>query len=176
MKEEQLCIEGFYSILPLRAFRRTPGVEFHVLEQEHIPRVDGVDRVIHHSDAQSPGPVGDVKRPWYMHLHQDDHLIVLMGLRRVELFHLPSKQLVHFAVSPEAVHREGVEIFPEPAILAWPRGVFHRIISGSQGSASLNLASRYDGFDISNNFSIYRLDTESGAYESIRRGELDQRG
>ena len=167
-------IMDFYRILPLKEFRRTPGVEFHILPKESIPRVDGVDRVIHASAAWSPGSLDGVERPWYMHSHQDDNLLVLSGKRIVDIYHLPTGKLLTFEVTPDQIKTEGRVIFEGPAILVWPRGVFHRIISGKEGSASLNLATRYEGYDIKTNFSIYSLDTDTGAYKVLRKGELDQ--
>ena len=53
--------------------------------------------------------------------------------------------------------------------------VFHRVISDAKlGSASLNLAVHYEGYDIRTNFSIYDLDIETGEYRVIREGHLDQ--
>ena len=49
--------------------------------------------------------------------------------------------------------------FNAPAMLVWPSGIFHRIISGSDGSISVNFATRHNGFDIKTNFNIYDLDT-----------------
>lgn len=167
--------EGFYRILPLKEFRRTPGVEFHILSKELIPRVDGVDRVIHASSAWSPGSIGEVERPWYMHTHQDDNLLVLSGKRIVDIYHLPTKKMLTFEITADQIRFEGEIIFDGPAILVWPCGVFHRIISGEDGSASLNLATRYDGYNIKTNFSIYNLDAENGSFEVLRMGELDQR-
>lgn len=168
-------VAGFYKIIPMKEFRRTPGVEFHILTKESIPRVDGVDRVIHESDAVSPGPVGPVSRPWYMHTHQDDNLIVLAGERTVDVFHQPSKTRLTFRVTPDEIYLGDRLVYSQPAILVWPRGVFHRIRSGRDGSASLNLATRHEGFDISTNFSIYDLNMETGSYAELRRGSLDQR-
>ena len=168
-------IPDFYRILPMKEFRRTPGVEFHIMTKDNIPRVDGVDRVIHQSAAISPGAVGEIERPWYMHPHQDDNLLVLSGKRIVDIFHLPTKQLLTFEVTADEIKADGKVVYAEPAILVWPCGVFHRIISGQNGSASLNLATRYAGFDIKTNFSIYDLDIESGDYHVIRKGELDQK-
>jgi len=174
MKDFCLEIPGFYKVLPLREFRRTPGVEFHILTKEFIPIIDGLDRVIHESAAVSPGPVGEVDRPWYMHSHQDDNLMVLSGERLVDIYNVSTLTLLTFRVTPDEIWFGNRLVYDEPAILVWPRGVFHRIKSGSQGSASVNLASRYEGFDIHTNFSIFDLDTQTGNYHEIRRGELDQ--
>jgi len=167
-------IPGFYKVIPMKAFRRTPGVDFHIMTKESIPRIDGVDRVIHRTAAVSPGPVGEISRPWYMHPHQDDNLIVLSGERLIDIYHLPTRTFLTFRVTPDEIYSGEKCIYSEPAILVWPCGVFHRIVSGIDGSASLNLATRYDGFDISTNFSIYSLDQTAGLYEEIRKGELDQ--
>jgi len=110
-----------------------------------------------------------------MHTHQDDNLLVLAGERTVDIYHLSGKNMMTFRVTPDEIYLGDRLIFSEPAILVWPHGVFHRIRSGRQGSASLNLATRYDGFDISTNFSIFSLDTETGEYQVLRKGSLDQK-
>ncbi|MDC7231663.1 MAG: hypothetical protein PQJ58_00400 [Spirochaetales bacterium] len=174
MNSFKMHIEGFYRVIPMKEFRRTPGVEFHILAKDMIPRVDGVDRVIHKTDAVSPGPVGTIDRPWYMHTHQDDNLIVLSGKRTVDIYHPRIGDVLTFEVTPDCICTDGITVYDDPAVLVWPRGVFHRIVSGSDGSASLNLATRYEGYDISTNFSIYDLNTETGDYQVIRKGALDQ--
>jgi len=175
MKDFTMHVPEFYTILPMKEFRRTPGVEFHIMTKDTIPRIDGVDRVIHQSAALSPGAVDDIERPWYVHPHQDDNLLVLSGKRVVDIYHPPSKQMLTFEVTPDEIKTGGRVIYSEPAILVWPRNVFHRIVSGERGSASLNLATRYEGFDIKTNFNIYDLNTVTGKYHEIRRGELDQK-
>jgi hypothetical protein len=60
-------------------------------------------------------------------------------------------------------------------MLGWPRRVFHRIVSNEQtGSASINFAVHYEGFDIRTNFNIYDLYVETGSARIIRHGYLDQ--
>jgi len=76
-------VPGLYRIIPLRLMRRTPGVVFDNIPLEAFPRIDALDHVIHERGAVSPGPVGSVKRPWYMHPHQDDNLVVFHGTRYV---------------------------------------------------------------------------------------------
>jgi hypothetical protein len=122
-------ITGFYKIVPMREFHRTPGVEFHVLSKSSIPRVDGVDRVIHQSAAVSPAPIGSIERPWYLHPHQDDNLLVLHGKRVVDIYHSVTKRLLTFEVTPDEIEQDGEVLCRDPAILVWPRGVFHRIVS-----------------------------------------------
>ena len=65
-------------------------------------------------------------------------------------------------------------LLDEPAMLVWPWYVFHRIVSGLEGSASLNFAVHYEGLDMRTNFNIYDLDMASGAYRMIREGFRDQ--
>ena len=59
-------------------------------------------------------------------------------------------------------------------MVVWPAGIFHRIISGSEGSISLNFATRTNKFDINNNFNIYDLDRKNGMYHVLKEGEEDQ--
>ena len=69
-----------YRLIPLRVLRRTTGVKFDEMVPSDIPKIDGIDRVIHGPNSISPGPIEDspvpVKRPWYMHPGQDDNLLV----------------------------------------------------------------------------------------------------
>lgn len=168
-------VEGLYRVVALKPLRRTPGVQFDMVKLEALLRIDAIDRVIHEGGAISPGPVGDVERPWYMHTAQDDNLLVLHGIRHVDIFTPDHGNVEHFTVTADHVMRDGKVLHEGAAMLVWPRGVFHRIESDSTtGSASLNLATHYDGFDIKTNFSIYDLDTETGAYRVIREGAQDQ--
>ncbi len=56
-------IPSLYKIIPLKELRKTPGVNFDYLSNKDLPRIDGIDRVIHTTGAVSPGPVGKVTRP-----------------------------------------------------------------------------------------------------------------
>ena len=176
MKENIIIAEipGFYKIIALQPFRRTEGVTFDILPREIVPKVDAVDRVIHRSSAISPGPVGEVKEPWYMHPHQDDNLMVLQGVRYVDIYTRKQGRVESFVVTPERVEHDGKILYDGPALLVWPRAVFHRIKSGENGSASVNLATHYEGIDMRTNFNIYDLDTETGKFRVIREGHLDQ--
>ena len=167
-------VEGFYRIIPLNRFRETEGVSFDYLAPSAVPRISAIDRVIHTSNAVSPGPVGDVERPWYMHPHQDDNLIVLHGERTVDIYTREHSRAERFLVKPDEIYRGDTVIFTGPAMLVWPKGVFHRIQSGKNGSASLNLATHYEGFDLKTNFNIYSLNPETGKFKMIREGHLDQ--
>jgi hypothetical protein len=170
-------IPGLYHLIPLQELRRTPGVSFDSVGLSDIGEVAAIDRVIHVRGAVSPGPVGYVPRPWYMHTHQVDNLIVLHGTRYVELYAPEHGCVEHFTVTPNRI-LHGREVLVEGgAILGWPVGVFHRITScDKEGSASLNLAIHTSGFDPRTNFSIYDLEVASGQFRVIRSGHLDQPG
>lgn len=167
-------VEGLYRIIKLKEFRKTEGVSFDVMTRSMVPKVDAVDRVLHRGGAVSPGPVGDVDRPWYMHTSQDDNLIVLQGTRYVEVYTPAHGKIEKFVVEPNKIVHNGEVVYEGGAVLVWPVGVFHRIQSGEDGSASVNLATHYEGFDIDTNFNIYDLNTETGEYKVIREGFKDQ--
>ena len=165
---------GFYRIVKLQKLRETPGVHFDCLPIKALPRIDAIDRVIHDQGAISPGPVGDIERPWYMHPHQDDNLMVLYGTRFVDIYSGEHGGLKSFEITPGYVKHKNKVIHDGPAMLVWPRNVFHRIVSGPEGSASVNFAVHYPGMDIKTNFNIYDLNTETGEYRVIREGFRDQ--
>jgi hypothetical protein len=168
-------VEGLYSIIRLKVLRKTEGVDFDIVPILQLKTVAAVDRVIHKSGALSPGNTSGVSRPWYMHPHQEDHLLVLHGARTVELWSAGQPVPVRFRVTAESVRREGYPGTDGPAMLAWPTAVFHRIESDPvAGSASLNFAVRHSGYDVRANFSIYDLDPATGFHRVIREGHLDQ--
>lgn len=168
-------VVGVYRVIKLHALRRTPGVAFDVMTPDFVPRVDAVDRVIHEAGALSPGSVAGVERPWYMHPHQDDHLMVLAGIRYVDLYAPRMGRVLSFVVRPDHVLKEGSLICDAPCLLAWDQGVFHRIRSDdATGSRSVNLATHHPGFDIDTNFNIYDLDLPSGTHRLLRKGSEDQ--
>ena len=176
MKNDPIIAEisNLYKVVALQPFRKTSGVSFDILPKSLVPKIDAVDRVIHKNRAVSPGPVGDILEPWYMHPHQDDNLIVLQGMRHVEIYTKAHGRIESFIVSPERIEHNDKLLYDGPALLVWPRGVFHRIKSGETGSASINLATHYDGIDMRSNFNIYELDIDSGKFRVIREGHLDQ--
>lgn len=169
-------VSGFYTVQSLGVLRRTPGVHFDLVPMEMLERIDAIDRVIHTGGAVSPGPVGEVARPWYVHPAQVDNLLVLHGKRTVDIYH-PDHGMTSFEVTADSIRQDGELLFDGAAMLTWHLNVFHRVKSDADlGSASLNIAIRYDGFDINTNFSIYELDTASGISRMIREGRLDQPG
>ena len=174
MKEKLLEVKGLYKIVDLKRFRETKGVRFDIMPKELLKDVVGVDRVIHESNAVSPGTISGVERPWYMHTHQGDNLLVLHGERHVDLYSVEHGKVESFVVTNNEIYRNGELLLRGPAMLVWPPYVFHRVESKECGSASLNFAYRSEGFDIDNNFSIYDVDVESGDFKVIRRGKEDQ--
>lgn len=163
-----------YRLIPLRQLRRTAGVLFDEIVPSDIPSIQGIDRVIHKANGISPGPCEGVKRPWYMHPGQDDNLLVLQGERFIDIYCSKEKKAASFIVTPDKVYKNDKLYCNQPAMVVWPAGIFHRIISGSEGSISINFATRGPQFDLSNNFNIYDLDIESGEYKVVRNGALDQ--
>ena len=167
-------VEGLFRAVALNPFRKTAGVDFYNVPTGAFPRVDAIDRVNHVTAALSPGPVGDVARPWYMHPFQADHLVVLQGTRHVELYRREHGEVEEFEVSAEGVVWRGKPLGGGPALLAWPPLVFHRVRSGPQGSAAINFAVHFEGIDLRTNFNIYDLDTATGRFRTLREGYRDQ--
>lgn len=165
---------GLYKIIELKLFRKTPGVTFDLFPMKAVPHIDSIDRIIHDHNAISPGPVGDVLQPWYMHTAQQDNLIVLCGKRDVDIFTKEHGKIEHFTISSDKIYHNGSLVFEGGAVLVWPENVFHRIVSGEDGSASINLAVHTEGFDLKTNFGIYDLNTKTGEYRVIREGYEDQ--
>ena len=167
-------IPGLYKIIPLNIFRRTIGVSFDSIPIDCLPEINAIDRVIHNSSAVSPGPVGDIARPWYMHPHQDDNLIVLHGTRKVDIYTKEHGSVESFEVTADRIIKNGITVFEGPAMLVWPRRVFHRVESKEEGSSAINFAVHYEGISMMDNFNIYDLDTETGHFKMIRKGFKDQ--
>lgn len=167
-------VKNLYKVIEFRAFRRTEGVTFDQVPVDMFDSIDSIDRVLHDRGAVSPGAVGDVKRPWYMHEFQEDNLIVLHGTRHVELYTPEHGRIEYFTVTPNAVYINGELIVEGSAMLVWAANVFHRIVSDDEGSASINFAVHREGFDIKTNFNIYDVNTKNGKYTMIREGFRDQ--
>lgn len=167
-----------YRLIPFRVLRRTAGVKFDEMVPSDIPQIDGIDRVIHGPNSISPGPVDDVTpavmRPWYMHTHQDDNLMVLQGTRYVDIWCPKQKQGSSFVITPDKIYKNDKLYYDGPAMVVWPAGIFHRIVSGAEGSISVNFATRLDGYRLDNNFSIYNLCRTTGAHTVIKDGSDDQ--
>lgn len=167
-------IKGLCKIIDLKKLRRTEGVKFDAVPEEFFESLGGVDRVIHVSNAVSPGSLNGVERPWYMHKYQSDNLLVLHGERHIDLYSKEHGKVEHFVVDRDKIFMNGELVCDEPAVLTWPPYVFHRVESKEIGSASINFAQRTEGFDIKDNFNIYDLNTETGEYVVLREGHKDQ--
>lgn len=163
-----------YRLIPLRTLRRTAGVVFEEVVPSDIPKIHGIDKVIHTANGVSPGPVDGIQRPWYKHKYQDDNLLVLQGERFIDIYCPNTKKKASFVVTPDKVYKNGKLYCDQPAMVVWPSGIFHRIISGANGSISINFSTRHSGFDLKDNFNIYDLNTETGEYKVVRSGIDDQ--
>ncbi len=169
---------NMYRLIPLRMLRRTSGVIFDEMVPSDIPKIDGIDKVIHSANSISPGPIKDsdppCNRPWYMHPGQDDNLMVLQGTRYIDIYCPVKKEKASFIVSPDKIYKNDKLYYDGSAMIVWPAGIFHRIISGEEGSISINFATRTDKFNLDNNFDIYNLNTDTGEYKVIKSGIDDQ--
>ena len=167
-----------YRLIPLRLLRRTSGVKFDEMVPSDIPKIDGIDRVVHGPNSISPGPVEDwtppCKRPWYMHTGQDDNLMVVQGTRYIDIYCPNRKKKESFIVTPDKVYKNDKLYYDGPAMIVWPAGIFHRIISGEEGSISINFSTRTDKFNLDDNFNIYNLNTYTGDYTILKEGSEDQ--
>ena len=167
-----------YRLIPLRTLRNTQKVKFHEMVPSDIPLIHGIDRVIHEPYATSPGPVDDcpnlVQRPWYMHPGQDDNLMVLQGTRYIDIYCPKRKEKASFIVTPDKIYKNDRLYYDGSAMVVWPAGIFHRIISGDEGSISINFATRTSKFNLDDNFNIYNLSVYSGEYHVIKDGSEDQ--
>jgi hypothetical protein len=164
-----------YRLVPLRMLRRTPGVHFDEMVPSDIPKIDGIDKVIHGPNSISPGPVeGTSGRPWYMHPGQDDNLMVLQGTRYIDIYCPVRKERSSFIVTPDKIYKNDKLYYDGPAMVVWPAGIFHRIISGDEGSITINFSTRTFNFSLENNFNVYNLDLNTGEYNVIKDGAEDQ--
>ena len=102
-----LEVKGLYKVVDLKRFRETEGVRFDVMPPALLKDVVGVDRVIHESNAVSPGSVNGVERPWYMHPHQGDNLMVLHGERHVDLYSVEHGKVESFVVTNNEIYKNG---------------------------------------------------------------------
>jgi len=167
-------VVGLYRVIQFKEFRKTQGVTFDIIPIKALGCIDAVDRVLHVSDAVSPAAISGVSRPWYMHTHQQDNLVVLSGIRHVDLYTPKHGRIEQFTVTPDGVYKKDKLIADGGAMLVWPKGVFHRIVSGDGGSASINLATHEPGFDINTNFNIYDVNIDNGQFHLLREGFQDQ--
>ncbi|WP_051145094.1 hypothetical protein [Thiomicrorhabdus sp. Kp2] len=165
-------IDDLCFILPLKTLRTTPKVSFFAIDGI-VDDLSGVDLVMHEPGGKSPLIEGDDTWYWYMHTDQEDKLVVHQGRRLVQLYSVKHGQVENFEVTADAIYHNSQKIFDGAAILGWPAKVFHRVHS-PEGSLSTNYAARLPGFDIDTNFNIYKLDTQTGQYQTARLGALDQ--
>jgi len=109
-----------YRVIPMRVLRRTHETRSTRWISD-IPKIDGIDRVIHGANS--------IKRPWYMHTHQDDNLMVLQGTRYVDIFCPRRLVKSSFVITPD---KNNKLYFDGSALIVWPSGIFHRRAHAAQ--------------------------------------------
>ncbi|KAF0178334.1 MAG: hypothetical protein FD164_2229 [Nitrospirae bacterium] len=166
-------VPGFYRIVALTLFRRTAGVTFDFVPIDMFPKIDAIERVIYESNATSPARVGEVVRPWFMHPVQSDHIVVMHGARKVDLYHPAIGTVETFIITPHEIAHNNQIIFRGGSILSWGAGVFHRIMSDEKGSASINFVVRHEGYEANTLYNIYDLNIRTGEHQIIRQGTDD---
>lgn len=174
MLKRQDIVPGVAYIMPLEVLRQTPDVLFHNLPQDLTKEIAAIDRVEHGVGAYSPIAKDMPElRAWYMHPHQEDNLLVLCGQRNIDLYTVEHGKMEQFESTPHFIKHNGKLVFEGPALLGWGTHVFHRVVSPG-GSISINFARHFEGFNIKDNFNIYELNLETGEYNTVREGHLDQ--
>ena len=94
--------------------------------------------------------------------------------RYVDIYDPKTKNKASFVITPDKVYKNNKLYYDGPAMVVWPAGIFHRIITGEEGSISINLATRTQNFDLETNFNIYKLNTNTGEKELLKQGVDDQ--
>ena len=100
--------------------------------------------------------------------------MVLQGTRYIDIYCPKKKEKASFIVTPDKVYKNDKLYYDGSAMVVWPAGIFHRIISGEEGSISINFSTRTNKFNLDDNFNIYNLNTYSGTYTVIKDGIEDQ--
>jgi hypothetical protein len=168
-------IPGLYHLIPLHPRHAAPGIHLHDLKLADVGEVTTIERLIHGRGAVSPAPVGYVLRPWHMHTHQIDNLLVLHGTRYVELYWSAHGSVERFTLKPDLILHGDNVLFEGAAIFGCPTGVFHRVVScDREGSAALNLIVQRPGIDLRSNANLYDLDIASGQSRVVRAGHLER--
>jgi len=165
--------EGLFHIIPFTLLRHTENVDFHSIP--YLDQINSMDRVIHWKKAVSPGKVWNVQEWWYMHPAQEDNLITTAWTRIVELYHpeFSDWKIEKFELSENYIKHNWKIVCDGPWILGWPTWVYHRNNS-PEGSASLNLWIRFEGFDVNTEFNIYDINEKTWKITMIRKGSEDQ--
>lgn len=125
------------SFVPIHVFRETPSVTFF---DASVRGSNGSDVVVHHGPAVSPPDDGEFPQ-FYVHHHQIDHNLVLIGARSFTLLN-PAWDQPHHVVQLERAM----------GALEIPTETFHRSSSGPEGSLVLNQPERDRQFDVASEF------------------------
>lgn len=162
-----------FFVIPAEKLRETPSVLFNKVPV--LEKIDSIDYVDHGKNAQSPsikGKEGEIF--WYMHTCQTDNLLVIQGVRQVQLYSPIYKKVENFEVTANYIKHNGEIIHEGMAIFGWPKFIYHRVNSGEDGSKSINFAVHDGDFDIKTNFNIYHLNAQTGESQIARHGFEDQ--
>ncbi len=125
------------SFVPIHVFRETPSVTFF---DASVPHSDGSDVVVHHGAAISPPDDGEFPQ-FYVHHHQVDHNLVLIGSRCFTLLNPAWDQPHHVVYLERAM-----------GALEIPLDTYHRSASGPEGSLVLNQPERQREFKVATEF------------------------
>jgi len=128
--------------LPVSIFRETPKVTFF---DASINKSNGTDVVIHSGEAISP-PDDFKNEQFYVHNHQVDHNLVIIGERTFVLIN-PLWDEPHHVIY----------LNRKMGALEIPIGTYHRSISGKEGSVVLNQPIRDKFFDSTKEFMPQKL-------------------
>lgn len=122
---------------PIHVFRETPAVTFF---DASVAGSNASDVVLHQGAAVSPPDDGDFMQ-FYVHHHQVDHNLVVLGTRTFTLLNPGWEQPHH------VVHLERAM-----GALELPIDTYHRSVSGPEGSLVLNQPERLKDFNIASEF------------------------
>lgn len=122
---------------PIHIFRETPAVTFY---DTSVAGSNASDVVLHHGPAFSPPDDGEFLQ-FYVHHHQVDHNLVVLGSRTFTVLN-PSWDQPHHVVHLERAM----------GALKLPIDTYHRSVSGPEGSLVLNQPERNKGFNVVSEF------------------------
>ena len=100
--------------------------------------------------------------------------MVVQGTRYIDIYCPKRKEKASFIVTPDKIFKNDKLYYDGPAMIVWPAGIFHRIISGEEGSISINFAFSQKEFSLEDNFNVYNLNIHSGEYSILKDGSDDQ--
>ena len=132
----------YFKFYPTTIFRETPKVTFF---DAGLELTNGCDVVIHTEEAVSP-PDELTDEQYYVHNHQIDHNLVIMGERKFTLINPHWDEPHHVIYLNRSM-----------GALEIPVGTYHRSTSGKGGSIVLNQPIRDKFFDPKKEFVPQKL-------------------